>query len=107
MAHVAWTVRYYREECLKAFRDQLQAQLKEPSQERERWLNTVARAFRLEGMGRPNRVLERHGLLWPLTTWRGTMFEADGAMGEYDLHGVWDTYEPDLDQFPSKEGPLR
>lgn len=90
LAQIAWTVRYYREECRTLFLSRLSEQLKKPDPERLRWLNTLARAFRLEGMGRPNNALERHGLLWPITFWRGTMFEADGAQGEYDLHGTWD-----------------
>ena len=90
LAQIAWSVRYYRSEARDAFYQALPQQIASPTIENERWLNTIARAFRLEGMGRPNRALRDAGFLWPLTRWRGTMFEADGPMGEYDIHGTWD-----------------
>ena len=90
LAQIAWTVRYYREPARTAFFQALPEQISDPDPQKERWLNTIARAFRLEGMGRPNRALRDAGYLWPVTRWRGTMFEADGPMGEYDVHGTWD-----------------
>lgn len=90
LAQIAWTVRYYRKDARGAFYQALPQQIANPTKENEQWLNTIARAFRLEGMGRPNQALRDAGYLWPLTRWRGTMFEADGPMGEYDIHGTWD-----------------
>mgnify|MGYP001277443253 CR=1 FL=1 len=90
LARIAWTVRHHREECAQLFEQRLGEQLLSPNPERLEWLNTIARAFRLEGMGRPNSLLQHHGLLWPITHWRGGMFEADGPQGEYDTHGTWD-----------------
>ena len=90
LAQIVWTVRYYRKPAQAAFYQTLPEQIASPDPKKERWLNTIARAFRLEGMGRPGRALHDAGFLWPVTRWRGTMYEADGAMGEYDLHGTWD-----------------
>lgn len=90
LAQIVMTVRHHREACREAFLLSLERQKVKPNSATEKWLNAMARAFRLEGMGRPNGLLEREGILWPITRWRGTLFEADGAMGEYDLHGVWD-----------------
>jgi hypothetical protein len=90
LAQIVWSVRYYREEAREAFYQALPEQIAKPTAENERWLNTIARAFRLEGMERPNRALRNAGYLWPLTRWRHTMFEGDGPMGEYDTHGTWD-----------------
>jgi hypothetical protein len=90
LSQIAWTVRYYRESAQQAFRAVLERQTRTPTPCNERWLNTIARAFRLEGMGCPNELLAKRGYLWPVTRWRGTMFEADGAQGEHDLHGTWD-----------------
>ena len=70
LARVAWTVRYHREDCAKLFEQRLGDELLIPDPERLTWLNTIARAFRLEGMGKPNSLLQRHGLLWPVTRTR-------------------------------------
>ena len=90
LAQIAWSTRYDRQQALDAFYQTLPQQIAEPDAEKERWLNTIARALRLEGMGRPNTALRDAGYLWSLTKWRGTMYEADGPMGEYDIHGTWD-----------------
>jgi hypothetical protein len=90
LAQIAWSVRYHRKEAKDAFYQALPKQIAQPTAQDERWLNTIARALRLEGMDRPNRALRDAGYLWPLTRWRGTMYEAEGPMGEYDIHGSWD-----------------
>jgi len=77
LVKVAQAVRYQREAGRAAFDRLLQVHKTGPSDVTERWLNTVARAFRMEGLAGPNQTLSELGILWPNTRWRGTVFEDD------------------------------
>ncbi|MCA9797313.1 MAG: hypothetical protein KC910_36130, partial [Candidatus Eremiobacteraeota bacterium] len=68
-------VRLYPEVARPAFDQVLATQ-----PERVEWLNTIARAFRMEGNGEPEKLLREKGILWAVTRWRGTLFEADEAV---------------------------
>lgn len=86
LAKVAMGVRFNREVGQTAFDQVLTQHQKAPTEKTQVWLNTVARAFRLEGDNGPNEQLKPLGLLWPLTRWKDTMFEADGVAD--DTHGT-------------------
>jgi CHAT domain-containing protein len=77
LAKVAQGVRYQAEPGREAFRRMLEVHKLGPTESTERWLNTVARAFRLEGQKEPNQELLAADMLWPNTKWRGTLFEDD------------------------------
>ncbi|MGE0488855.1 MAG: CHAT domain-containing protein [Vulcanimicrobiota bacterium] len=79
-------VRLYPEVARPAF-DQVLAQ----QPDRVEWLNTIARAFRMEGYGEPEQLLKEKGMLWAVTRWRGTLFEADEAI---DTRGTMATVMP-------------
>jgi CHAT domain-containing protein/AraC-like DNA-binding protein len=77
LAAVAQAVRFYGDVGRQAFDKMLEVHKMGPSPLTEKWLNTVARAFRLEGNDGPNRALIDADMLWANTRWRGTMFEDD------------------------------
>lgn len=77
LAKVAAAVRFEGEAGRKALERVLEVHKLGPTEKTERWLNTVARAFRLEGHAGPNQLLSEEGILWPNTRWRGTLFEDD------------------------------
>ena len=77
LAEVAQGVRFQAEVGRKAFDQVLAVHKAAPTEVTERWLNTVARAFRLEGHKGPNEALLAENILWPNTQWRGTLFEDD------------------------------
>ena len=77
LSSLVQAVRLQAEVGEQAFAQVLQVHQAAPSAATERWLNAVARAFRLEGNAGPSEQLRQRGLLWPDTRWRGTMFEAD------------------------------
>ena len=74
---VAQAVRFYGEVGEKAFAQVMAQHKSDPTADSEEWLNAVARAFRLEGRDHLNKQLRRAKILWPLTRWEGTVFEAD------------------------------
>lgn len=77
LANIAMGVRYYPEVAEQVFAQVLQDYQAGRSEAQEKWLNAIARAFRMEGSDKLNQRLREVGLLWPETRWRGTMFEAD------------------------------
>lgn len=77
LASVAQAVRFYNDVGRQAFDRMLEVHKMGPSPISEKWLNTVGRAFRLEGHKGPNEKLIEAGILWANTRWRGTMFEDD------------------------------
>lgn len=74
---VVAAVRYQADVGREAFKQVLAVHKAGPSESTERWLNNVARAYRLEGHKGPNEALLEVGILWPNTRWRGTLFEDD------------------------------
>lgn len=86
LAKIAMGVRFNREVGEVAFKKMMAKHATSPTEASEKWLNTVARAYRLEGFDQLNQQLSAAHLLWPLTRWKGTMFEADGVTG--DTHGT-------------------
>jgi CHAT domain-containing protein len=77
LSTLARGVRFQAEVGEQAFAQVLRVHQSAPSELTERWLNAVARAYRLEGNPKPGEQLSQLGILWPDTRWRGTMFEAD------------------------------
>lgn len=77
LSKVAGAVRFQREAGRQAFDRMLEVHRAGPSDLTERWLNAVARAFRLEGLDEPNKALDAAGILWANIRWRGTLFEDD------------------------------
>ena len=77
LAKIAAAVRYEGETGREALKQMLKVHKLGPNEQTEKWLNTVARAFRLEGHAGPNELLKEAGILWPNTRWRETMFEDD------------------------------
>lgn len=85
LAKIAVAVRYEGETGREALEQMLEVHKLGPTEQTEKWLNTVARAFRLEGHAGPNKLLTGAGVLWPNTRWRGTMFEDDQVV---DIRGT-------------------
>ena len=77
LVSVSQAVRFHNEVGREAFNRMLEVHKTGPSPVTEKWLNTVARAFRLEGHAGPNEALLEAGVLWANTRWRGTMYEDD------------------------------
>ncbi|MCA9779172.1 MAG: hypothetical protein KC800_20730, partial [Candidatus Eremiobacteraeota bacterium] len=77
LVSISQAVRFYNDVGRQAFDRMLEVHKMGPSPMSEKWLNTVARAFRLEGHAGPNEALLEAGMLWANTRWRGTMYEDD------------------------------
>lgn len=77
LVKVVQAVRLYPEVGEQAFDKVMEVHRAAPSDFTEKWLNTVGRAFRLEGRKEMNQKLLELGILWPNTNWRGTLFEDD------------------------------